>query len=235
MIVTLIQGITIFILLVMIIKHLKPVVEKLTLFQGKELRGAITDYDDEVELSSKNFHKTEVSKDSKRLFTNKNPTFGSIYIETRVRSTSRKNDGIPDLGTYDCPTAKKISDNKGKTLEQCGELCKNDDNCLGFRWSRDKKCMLSSGTEYKIHSSINNETIKSSKCLIKDKVYVYDDLNQLNTKWKTDKYIYYPKLKNKSGKKIDCFDNKYNSNCSNRTCHRMADAEFEGCKEQGKL
>jgi len=35
MIVTLIQGITIFILLVMIIKHLKPVVEKLTYFKEK--------------------------------------------------------------------------------------------------------------------------------------------------------------------------------------------------------
>ena len=49
MIETLIQGITIFILLIMIIKHIKPVVEKLTQRTAEqELKSIISEYDDYI-------------------------------------------------------------------------------------------------------------------------------------------------------------------------------------------
>jgi len=200
MIPTLIQGLTIFILVVMIIKHLKPNVENFTQFKAKELREEIKEYDDVVENETKNFHKLEVNKDNTNLFKGRNPTFGSIHIETRVRSSARKTDGLPDLGTYDCPKATMTGVLKtNKTLEQCATDCKSNNKCLAFRWNRNKKCILTDGMPYGKY--------KTSKCLNDDKVYVYNHTDKnINPVWTKNKFIYYPKLKDSKNKKSKCFN-----------------------------
>jgi hypothetical protein len=287
MIVTLIQGFIIYILIVMIIRHLKPFVEHFNDYNDlkNELKNDI-DNDNEKDNKNKKFHTQADLKSTSPLFKTKKPfptsqvpstfkteiddwekaipLFGSIDIDVRMRGASNRR-GIPDMGTYDCQditfqkkgttapgTTLSVSSNetdldeivkKNNTLEQCAKDCQGNENCNGFRYSKKSKtCILTKGV--KILKGSNEKKYNVSKCLNRNKVYVYDEYGNLNPTWiKKGEYIYYPKIEQKANKSnngtecvnLDINNMFYFKNCKDKPCYKIPEGVLNQCIEQSDI
>ena len=295
MIVTLIQGFIIYILIVMIIRHLKPFVEHFNINDYNDLKNELKndiDNDNEKDKKNKKFHTQDDLKSTSPLFKTKVvfptspvpstfkkgivdwekaiPLFGSIDIDVRMRGASNRR-GIPDMGTYDCQditfqkkgttapsgttppgTTLSISSNetdldeivkKNNTLEQCAKDCQGNENCNGFRYSKKSKtCILTKGV--KILKGTNDKKYTVSKCLNRNKVYVYDEYGNLNPTWiEKGEYIYYPKIEQKANKSnngtecvnLDINNMFYFKNCKDKPCYKIPEGVLNQCIEQSDI
>jgi hypothetical protein len=284
MIVTLIQGFIIYILIVMIIRHLKPLIEHFNKNDYNYYNEFKNDIENDNKKDSKNkkFHTQDALNSTPGIFKTKNPfpsspdpqtfkkeivewenaipLFGSIDIDVRMRGASNRR-GIPDLGTYDCqnvtfkknikktaPAAgsaasvsyeetdlEEIDSTTNKTLEQCANACHKEKKCKGFKYSKkSKKCILTKGI--KIIKGTNDNEYNLSKCLNRNKVYVYDEYGNLNKEWsKKGEYIYYPKIEQKS-ECVDLDNNQFfRRNCKSKPCYKIPEGVLNQCIEQSEI
>jgi len=137
MLLALLQGIIIYILIVLIITHLKPfLIERFSESDYSfvnHLKDGIEDDLRNDKVKGSNYHVDEVKTSTPGLFRTESKLpknndidyvktiqkwekdkslFGSIDIDVRLRGASKNKDGIPDLGTYDCKNEPLHTDNK---------------------------------------------------------------------------------------------------------------------------
>jgi hypothetical protein len=210
MLTTIIQWLTIYILIITIIYSVFPIKEDLTDFEDTEMISKLT----KQNIHKRNGLSTALCEDS--IF--KTPLFASSCPKIRARGNTIHNDW-PDIGTYDCVTAsgskpiyKKGTETKSSaSLKQCAEEAK-DTKYRGFRYNdKNKECKLITGTIDK-YKGMNKK--------------YYVDISK-NMKWTSSKSA------EKLGAKAACFSTTANSNkmtrpellCLNQKCHEACETE----------
>ena len=207
---TIIQWITIYILIITIIYSVFSIKEDLTDFEDTEMIS---------KLEKQNIHKRNglsaaLCEDS--IF--KNPFFASSCPKIRADGNTIHNDW-PDIGTYDCVSTlgqttiyKKGTETKSLMgLKQCATAA-NVDKYRGFRYNdKNKECKLITGTIDK-YKGMNKK--------------YYEDISK-NMKWKPSKSA--------TSTRAACFSTTANQDkmttfkaellCLNQKCHEACETE----------
>ena len=178
MLTTIIQWLTIYILIITIIYSVFPFKEGLTDFKDTELISII----EKQKIHERNGLSKSLCEDAN--FKTKvrlkgeaaRPLFASSCPEIRATGNTIYK-GLPDIGTYDCVSLPgkniyKIAPSKKKSmsLKQCANAAQADSNSRGFRYNGTKKeCIFVTGT-------IDKFTAMDLK--------YYKDLKNFGTAWK---------------------------------------------------
>ena len=102
------------------------------------------------------------------------PDFASVNVYVREKSNMNNMTILPDIGTYDCLEESKgqIIKESTSSLAKCADDCKNDTNCKAFRYSNKnlsqsgkKNCILLKDYHTGYDQSISTNTILSSNPL----------------------------------------------------------------------
>ena len=181
MLTTIIQWLTIYILIITIIYSVFPIKEDLIDFKDTDLISKI----EEEKIHERNGLSKSLCEDGN--FKTKvrlkgkaaRPLFASSCPEIRATGNTIHN-GLPDIGTYDCVSLpnKDIykfgsTKNQSLSLKQCADAAQADSNSRAFRYNdATKECILVTGT-------IDEYTAMDLK--------YYKNLKNFGTAWKAPK------------------------------------------------